>query len=254
MGRSRKASCCWVDTGGWLAIWITCLKWILVRNWLFLIFFWLFVKNVSLAALSWTLPAVGYGIIPYGYFIFISILVVHRIWRDEEKCKAKYGKGYDEYCKRVPYRLIPFVFWIKTKYPETKVCRWQGALFICILFRHYSTHPSQIRGLPCPSIHWILSSKERTKIKWKDRQDMMSHTYSRRRRLSRHIFIVLFNNLKQRKNNMVCLQNKTFYLLFWGSRLENFLIFKPDWLALLIDYKTPQRVPDWFVTKTCVIL
>jgi len=61
-------------------------------------------------ALSWALPAVGYGIWPFAYFIFIIILLVHRTYRDEEKCRLKYGKGYEEYCAKVPYKIIPYVF------------------------------------------------------------------------------------------------------------------------------------------------
>ena len=61
-------------------------------------------------ALSWALPAIGYGIWPFSYFIFIVILLVHRTYRDEEKCRQKYGKGYEEYCKKVPYKIIPYVF------------------------------------------------------------------------------------------------------------------------------------------------
>lgn len=51
-----------------------------------------------------------HGIWPFGYFLFLIGLLVHRIFRDEEKCKAKYGKGWDSYCKKVSYRLIPYVF------------------------------------------------------------------------------------------------------------------------------------------------
>lgn len=61
-------------------------------------------------ALSWCLPASRYGIIPYAYFIFLVVLLVHRTYRDEEKCNQKYGKGYKEYCEHVPYKLIPYVF------------------------------------------------------------------------------------------------------------------------------------------------
>jgi len=68
-----------------------------------------YLMEINLS-LSWALPAVGYGITPFAYFIFIIILLVHRTYRDEEKCKQKYGKGFDEYCKRVPYKIIPYVF------------------------------------------------------------------------------------------------------------------------------------------------
>ena len=35
---------------------------------------------------------------------------MHRIFRDEEKCRKKYKSYYAEYCKKVPYRLIPGIF------------------------------------------------------------------------------------------------------------------------------------------------
>ncbi|KAF2357650.1 Ergosterol biosynthesis ERG4/ERG24 [Trinorchestia longiramus] len=60
-----------------------------------------------LLALSWSLIGVGRGLGPFLYFFFLTILLVHRVFRDEEKCKAKYGQYWDEYCKVVPYRLIP---------------------------------------------------------------------------------------------------------------------------------------------------
>ena len=62
--------------------------------------------NLNLACL----PAAVYGIVPFAYFIFIIILLVHRTYRDEEKCRQKYGKGYDEYCTKVPYKIIPYLF------------------------------------------------------------------------------------------------------------------------------------------------
>jgi len=61
-------------------------------------------------AFSWSLPAIGYGVYPFFYFIFLVILLVHRTFRDDEKCLAKYGEGWKEYCKHVPYRMLPLVF------------------------------------------------------------------------------------------------------------------------------------------------
>jgi len=49
-------------------------------------------------------------IFPYFYFVFLFILLVHRCLRDEKRCQAKYGKKWDEYCAKVPYRLIPYVW------------------------------------------------------------------------------------------------------------------------------------------------
>ena len=61
-------------------------------------------------ALSWSLPARHYGPLPFAYFAFLLVLLVHRCFRDEEKCARKYGKGWQEYCKEVPYRMIPGIF------------------------------------------------------------------------------------------------------------------------------------------------
>ncbi|KAJ9577143.1 hypothetical protein L9F63_006265, partial [Diploptera punctata] len=38
-----------------------------------------------LAALSWCLPGLGLGIWPFLYFIFLTCLLIHRTFRDEEK-------------------------------------------------------------------------------------------------------------------------------------------------------------------------
>ncbi|KAF4532582.1 hypothetical protein B566_EDAN010043 [Ephemera danica] len=65
-----------------------------------------------ICAFCWCLPAVvGNGPIPsLVYFIFLTVLLVHRVYRDEDKCQQKYGVYWDKYCKTVKYRLIPFVY------------------------------------------------------------------------------------------------------------------------------------------------
>jgi 7-dehydrocholesterol reductase len=50
------------------------------------------------------------SVFPYFYFIFLSILLVHRCLRDEDRCQKKYGHHWKEYCSRVPYRLIPKIW------------------------------------------------------------------------------------------------------------------------------------------------
>jgi 7-dehydrocholesterol reductase len=50
------------------------------------------------------------SLIPYFYCIYMTILLVHRCYRDEKRCHAKYGEGWIDYCRAVPYRLIPGVF------------------------------------------------------------------------------------------------------------------------------------------------
>lgn len=47
---------------------------------------------------------------PYFYFIFLSILLIHRCLRDEERCRKKYGPTWKDYCNKVPYRLIPYIW------------------------------------------------------------------------------------------------------------------------------------------------
>lgn len=48
--------------------------------------------------------------LPYFYIVYMGILLLHRISRDHSRCLGKYGSAWDEYCRRVPYKLIPWVF------------------------------------------------------------------------------------------------------------------------------------------------
>lgn len=53
----------------------------------------------------------GWGmIITYFFMLYFAVLLIHRERRDEEKCKKKYGKDWEEYCRRVPYRIVPYVY------------------------------------------------------------------------------------------------------------------------------------------------
>jgi len=63
------------------------------------------------AAFLWSSPA-GFDnlFIPYFYPVYLTILLVHRLIRDEERCRKKYGEDWNTYCKEVPYRFIPYVF------------------------------------------------------------------------------------------------------------------------------------------------
>jgi 7-dehydrocholesterol reductase len=49
------------------------------------------------------------GMWPFVYPAFLTILLLHRIRRDEERCARKYGTDYDTYRALVPYRLVPYV-------------------------------------------------------------------------------------------------------------------------------------------------
>ena len=64
------------------------------------------------AAWSWGLLAgVGtHGALPLFYAAFLTVLLVHRAIRDEEKCSLKYGAAYAKYKAMVPYKIVPYVF------------------------------------------------------------------------------------------------------------------------------------------------
>jgi len=64
------------------------------------------------AAWSWCLLAnpLENGVLPLCYAAFLTYLLVDRAERDSKKCKSKYGKYYDEYCKLVPYKILPGIY------------------------------------------------------------------------------------------------------------------------------------------------
>lgn len=62
------------------------------------------------AALLWSLPALFDSALPYFYFVFLTILLVDRSYRDDERCAKKYGTDWDEYRKLVPHRILPGIY------------------------------------------------------------------------------------------------------------------------------------------------
>jgi len=55
--------------------------------------------------------AKGWGmLITYFYMAYFAVLLVHRELRDEEKCRKKYGKDWEEYCRRVRWKIIPGIY------------------------------------------------------------------------------------------------------------------------------------------------
>ncbi len=59
---------------------------------------------------AWTLLC-GFGsIVPYLVPLWLTCFLPHRAWRDEKRCRAKYGKLWDDYCARARFRMIPFVY------------------------------------------------------------------------------------------------------------------------------------------------
>lgn len=51
-----------------------------------------------------------WGLWNFMYFFFIAVILFHRLIRDEEKCKNKYGQYWERYCSEVPYKMIPGIW------------------------------------------------------------------------------------------------------------------------------------------------
>lgn len=61
-------------------------------------------------ALFWSIPACTVNPISYFYPCCLFIYLVHRMNWTHDKCTLKYGKQWEEYCRMVPYRLIPYFY------------------------------------------------------------------------------------------------------------------------------------------------
>ncbi|PAN10961.1 hypothetical protein PAHAL_2G129100 [Panicum hallii] len=63
-----------------------------------------------LLALSFSLPCGFSSVIPYFYPTYLLILLIWRERRDEARCSQKYKEIWAEYCKLVPWRILPYVY------------------------------------------------------------------------------------------------------------------------------------------------
>ncbi|GJM99575.1 hypothetical protein PR202_ga16691 [Eleusine coracana subsp. coracana] len=63
-----------------------------------------------LLALSFSLPCGASSVIPYFYPTYLLILLIWRERRDEARCSQKYKEIWVEYCKLVPWRILPYVY------------------------------------------------------------------------------------------------------------------------------------------------
>ena len=66
-----------------------------------------------LGAFLWSCPA-GFGpfsqfFLAYFYVAFLTPLLFDRAFRDDARCRDKYGKHWVKYCDLVPYKIIPGV-------------------------------------------------------------------------------------------------------------------------------------------------
>jgi 7-dehydrocholesterol reductase len=63
-----------------------------------------------LLALAWSVPAGFSHFVPYFYVVYLTILLTDRATRDDRRCHKKYGSAWEEYCRRVPWKVIPGVY------------------------------------------------------------------------------------------------------------------------------------------------
>lgn len=63
-----------------------------------------------LLSLAYCLACGTTHLFPYFYFIFISMLLIHRCLRDEDRCQRKYGSSWVQYCSQTRFRLLPYIW------------------------------------------------------------------------------------------------------------------------------------------------
>ncbi|HEX2571344.1 MAG TPA: hypothetical protein VH877_17430 [Polyangia bacterium] len=60
--------------------------------------------------LAWCLPCGFSHPLPYFYITYFIVLLVDRERRDHRRCAEHYGADWDEYCRRVRWRILPGVY------------------------------------------------------------------------------------------------------------------------------------------------
>ncbi|GAB6020593.1 hypothetical protein CHUAL_003272 [Chamberlinius hualienensis] len=61
--------------------------------------------------LTWTLFSYKVGsYLALLYPMYLFVLLIQRTYRDETKCKDKYGEFWHKYCNIVKYRMVPYLF------------------------------------------------------------------------------------------------------------------------------------------------
>lgn len=77
--------------------------------------FWRMARHMNytgdiILSTAYCLPCGFNNIIPYFYAIYMTILLITRCFRDEERCFSKYAAQWTLYCNTVKYRLIPGIY------------------------------------------------------------------------------------------------------------------------------------------------
>ncbi|KAK1138621.1 C-24(28) sterol reductase [Aspergillus melleus] len=60
-------------------------------------------------AFAWGLVTGFRSPFPWFYFLFFTVMVIHRATRDIQRCRDRYGEAWKEYERRVPYLFIPYL-------------------------------------------------------------------------------------------------------------------------------------------------
>lgn len=63
-----------------------------------------------LLSLSMGLCVATNTIFGYGYFLAFVVLLIHRDWRDDQHCAAKYGEDWKAYRAKVKWHIIPGIY------------------------------------------------------------------------------------------------------------------------------------------------
>jgi delta14-sterol reductase len=60
--------------------------------------------------LSWTALTGLESVVPWLLPLWLIGLLSHRAWRDDRRCRDKYGKLWEQYCQRARFRMVPFLY------------------------------------------------------------------------------------------------------------------------------------------------
>jgi delta14-sterol reductase len=62
-------------------------------------------------SIGWTLPTINtFALMPWANAMFFVPFLMHREYRDEKRCAAKYGDEWKEYKRVVPARIVPLLY------------------------------------------------------------------------------------------------------------------------------------------------